>query len=274
MSSRDSWRRGWIAASALVIAGAVGVRSADIFAQLGIPMASAEGAAVTIISNGIHNPRLPSASFKLLPPAARADLATAGVAWLKTYTRSAAFKARYDNLRETHRPQPPQFDGTPDEELKRADDEQQQQQEESKRAIASLPEEQRRALEQALAASAAAVAKMNTPEGRKLRLDEIRAARAERTREYEHAVANWQREYPDDPATPVARRLREFLAVSADVDFGAALKTTEDGRSRFENPAYEAKSAPWKLCFRAGREATAAARAAVAGWLKELEAPK
>lgn len=256
------------------LAAAAVSQGADIFAQLGIPVKSAEQGAVTIISNGVHNPGLPSASFKLLAPAARAELATAGVAWLKTYTKSAAFKAQYANLRETHKPQPPQFEGTPEEELKRADDEQRQQAEESKRAIASLPEEQRRALEQALAASAEAFAKQNTPEQRKLRLDEIRAARAERTKEYDQAVASWRREYPDDPSPAIARRLREFLAVSADVDFAAALKTSEDGRVRFENSAYEAKSAPWKLCFRAGREATAAARLAVGGWLKEIEAAR
>lgn len=263
-----------ITAAILVSACVVAVAGADIFAQLGIPMKAAEQAAVTIISNGLHNPGLPSAAFKLLPPPVRAELATAGVAWLKTYTASPQFKAQYDNLRETHRPQPPQFEGTPEEALKREDDEQRLQAEESKRAIASLPEDQRRALEQTLAASAAAMAKMNTPEQRKLRLDEIRAARAERMKEYEQAVANWRREYPDNPAPAIARRLREFLAVSADVDFAAALKTTEDGRSRFENPAYEAKSAPWKLCYRAGREATTAARAAVSRWLAEIESAR
>jgi hypothetical protein len=262
------------AALVVAIVATAAIRGADIFAQLGIPVTSAEQAAVTIISNGIHNPGLPSASFKLLPPGVRAELAAAGVEWLKAYTKTAPFKAQYESLRETHKPQPPRFDDTPEEELKRADDERRQQAEESKRAIASLPEEQRRALEQTLAASAAALAKLDAPEQRRLRLDEIRAARAERTKEYEQAVAGWRREYPDDAAPAIARRLREFLAISADVDFGAALKTTEDGRARFENAGYEAKSAPWKLCFRAGREATTAARAAVAAWLKELDASK
>ena len=249
-------------------------QAADIFAQLGVPVQTAQQAAVTIISNGLHNPGLPAASFKLLPPPARAQMATAGIAWLKSYTRSAEFKAQYDALRQTHKPRPPAFDGTPEEELRRADEEQKQQAEESRRAIAGLPEEQRRALEQALATSAAALEKMNTPEQRKLRLDEIRAARAERTGEYTDALASWQRAYPDDPSLPVARRLREFLAVSAEVDFDAALTSTEDGRARFANPAYEAKSAPWKLCFRAGREATTAARAAVTEWVREIEAAR
>jgi len=259
-----------IAVGVLMIASGVAIRGADIFAQLGIPVQSAQQAAVAIISNGVSNPGLPSASFKLLPPPVRAELATAGVAWLKTYTASADFKARYDSLRQTHKPQAPQFEGTPDDELKKEDEEQKRQADESRQALATLPAEQRRAVEQALAASAAALAKMNTPEQRKLRLDAIRAYRAERAKEFELAMANWQREYPDHPGPAIAKRLREFLAVSADVDFDAPLKT-QDGRSRFENPAYEAKSAPWKLCYRAGREATTAARAAVSQWLTEID---
>jgi hypothetical protein len=113
------------------------------------------------------------------------------------------------------------------------------------------------------------VAQMDTPEMRKTRLDAIKMMRAERTKQYEQELANWKREYPDDPAPAIAKRLREFLAMSADVDFAATLKN-QDGRMLFENPAYEAKPAQWKMCYRAGREATTAARAAVSAWLKEL----
>jgi hypothetical protein len=102
-----------------------------------------------------------------------------------------------------------------------------------------------------------------------MRLDEIRAERDTRQKEYDAAVAKWKQDYPDDPRPLVARRLREFLQLSADVDFNAKLKTAE-GRTLFENPAYQAKSSQWKMCFRAGREATGAARAAVQAWLTEL----
>jgi hypothetical protein len=93
--------------------------------------------------------------------------------------------------------------------------------------------------------------------------------RAERAREYDASVARWKQDYPDDPKPVIVRRLREFLKVSADVDFNAKLRTS-DGRSFFENPAYEAKASQWKMCFRAGKEATTAARAAVQAWLTEL----
>jgi hypothetical protein len=102
-----------------------------------------------------------------------------------------------------------------------------------------------------------------------MRLDDIRAEHAEDTRQYDAAVAKWKQEYPDDPKPLIARRLREFMQLSADVDFNATLKT-QDGLSTFENPAYQAKPSQWKMCFRAGREATTAARAAVQAWLTEL----
>ncbi len=243
--------------------------AADILSQLGIPVDAAKEAAATIVSGGVYNPGLPAKAFKLLAPAARADAATAGVAWLKSYAASAEFKQQYARIRETHKPDAPAFDGTPEEELKKASDEQKEANEESKKAIAALPPEQRKALEEALKSAAAIIAQMDTPEQRKIRLDAIKAARAERTTQYQQELATWQRDYPEDPRPVIARRLREFLALSADVDFAAQLKS-QDGRMVFANPAYEAKPAQWKMCYRAGKEATTAARSAIQAWLQEL----
>ena len=77
------------------------------------------------------------------------------------------------------------------------------------------------------------------------------------------------RNVPESPAPVIAKRLREFLAISADVDFAATL-TPRNGKMVFENAAYESKPGQWKMCYRAGKEATIAARAAVQAWLKEL----
>lgn len=258
-------------AAACLCAGSLSltVDTADVLAQLGIPLQAAKDAAGTAISSGVSNPGLPSKLFKTLSASARAEAATAGVAWLKIYTASAEFQQHYAKIRDTHKPEPPQFEGTPEEELKKADEDQKADAEESKKAIASLPAEQRKALEDALKQSAAMLARMDTPEMRKVRLDGIRMARAERTKQYEQEFANWKRDYPDHPNGAIAKRLREFLTMSADVDFAAKVKS-QDGRLLFENAAYEAKSAQWKMCYRAGREATTAARAAVSAWLKDI----
>jgi hypothetical protein len=102
-----------------------------------------------------------------------------------------------------------------------------------------------------------------------MRLDAIKTERAERTTQYQQELANWKRDYPESAGPMIARRLREFLATSADVDFAAKL-TPRNGKMVFENDAYEQKPAQWKMCYRAGKEATTAARAAIQGWLKEL----
>ncbi len=76
-----------------------------------------------------------------------------------------------------------------------------------------------------------------------------------------------------DPNVTLRNRLQEFLDMSQDVDFDAA--TTGSGSSRrFVDAKYEAKSAQWKMCFRAGREATGAARTFAQEWLTELQGAK
>lgn len=241
----------------------------DVLSQLGITPLAARVAVDSVISSGIQNPGLPAKAFKLLPAAARAPMAAAGVAWLKTYTSSPEFTRQYAQVRQAHKPAPARFEGTPEDELKKADEEQARQADESKKAIAALPAEQRAQIEQAMNAAQAMTAQMNTPEMRKMRLDGVAAARAARTQEYEQALAAWTRDYPENPAPVVVKRLREFLAISADVDFNAAL-TPRNGKMVFENQSYEEKPAPWKICYRAGKDATTAARAAVQAWLKEL----
>jgi len=59
--------------------------------------------------------------------------------------------------------------------------------------------------------------------------------------------------------------------VSATVDFNA--KVAKSGAlMRFADPRYESRPKEWKLCYRAGKEAVDAARAAATEWLKELQA--
>ena len=259
----------WVGACAVAASVAAMPVATDVLSELGITAEAAKDAAASIVSGGIFNPGLPTAAFKLLPPAARGEAATAGVAWLKAYTTTPEFAQRYLKVRDAHKPDAPVFEGTPEDELKRQSDEQKLAAEESKRAIASLPPDQRKALEDALKKTTEMIVAMDTPEQKQLRLEAIKAMRSERTQQYQQELANWQREYPDDPKPIIARRLREFLALSADVDFAAELRS-DGGRMLFVNPAYQAKSAQWKMCFRAGKEATTAARAAVQAWLQEL----
>lgn len=255
--------------SVLVCCLTVMAYAADVLAQLGIPLPAAKEAVASVINGGIDNPGLPARAFKLMPASTRGEVAAAGVAWLKTYTSSAEFTQEYGRIREARKPAPPPFEGTPDEQLKKADDEQTQQAEESTKALASLPADQRAQIEEAMKAAQAMTAKMNTPEMHKMRLDAVTAERADRTKQYEQELATWRRDYPERAGPVIARRLREFLAASADVDFAATL-TSRNGKMVFEHQAYEQKPGQWKTCYRAGKDATTAARTATQAWLKEL----
>ena len=86
---------------------------------------------------------------------------------------------------------------------------------------------------------------------------------------YEEEVERWEKEYPSDPRKLIKARLEEFLQVTADVDFNAALK--EEYRvKKFVNPTYEKKSNEWKMAYRAGKPVVEAARSFVSSWLEEL----
>ena len=68
----------------------------------------------------------------------------------------------------------------------------------------------------------------------------------------------------------IVKQLKQFLDLSATVDFTA--QTMQKGNQLvFVNPAYEAKSAAWKLCFRSGKEAVTGARKFAQQWLNELK---
>lgn len=86
---------------------------------------------------------------------------------------------------------------------------------------------------------------------------------------YEEEVARWEKQYPADHRMMIKARLEEFLQVTADVDFNAALK--EEYRvKKFVNPAYEKKSSEWKMAYRAGKPTVEAARTFAKAWLAEL----
>jgi len=68
----------------------------------------------------------------------------------------------------------------------------------------------------------------------------------------------------------IVKQLKQFLDLSATVDFTA--QTMQKGKTLvFVNPAYEAKSSAWKLCFRCGKEAITGARKFAQQWLNELK---
>lgn len=82
-------------------------------------------------------------------------------------------------------------------------------------------------------------------------------------------LTKWKRNYPEDPAILVKRKLEQYLALAASVDFNA--KLTEPDRynmKKFAKAEYESKPEEWKACYRAGKEVNNAVAAFVKNWLK------
>ncbi|MEJ1242344.1 hypothetical protein WBG78_29615 [Chryseolinea sp. T2] len=87
---------------------------------------------------------------------------------------------------------------------------------------------------------------------------------------YETNLATWQKTYPENYQSMIKTRLETFLAVTADVDYNAAVHDAY-GLKKFNNPAYEKKSDEWKMAYRAGKPVVDAAREFATVWLKELK---
>jgi hypothetical protein len=196
---------------------------------------------------------------------------SAGLGWIKSYAAGAEFKAAYEKLREQEMPQAPETRLSADDEMKKMKDEMEKSIAEMKKNMAGMDAETRKAMEGAVQEMRAQLERMEKDPGqRDLMRQMSEMSSAEDRKSHEEALGEWQRLYPADPRELIQRRIREFLAVSAGVDFAAGLMPRGD-KMVFVREDYELKPPEWKLCFRAGKEATAAARAFAATWLAELE---
>ncbi|MGA9293416.1 MAG: hypothetical protein WBV81_12510, partial [Ignavibacteriaceae bacterium] len=93
----------------------------------------------------------------------------------------------------------------------------------------------------------------------------------EQVKEYHGNVAQWEKDYPTSPKPMIKIWLTKFLEGSKDVDFNAELAENQYGKKVFVKQSYESKPDLWKVCFRAGKETTNAARKYAENWLKELK---
>jgi hypothetical protein len=219
---------------------------------------------------GVASPGAAARPFLALAPSARAAVVTEAVAWARAYASSAPFKKAWAEKRDQNKPDPPALTGSASDDVKKQSADQLKQLDELKKTIAQLPPDQQKQMQ---AVMDQMVAQMNDaakdPKYQALMQQGAESNRASKQKEYQDAVASWQHDYPADPNVAIARRLRDFLTMSADVNFDAKLVTRNGGRT-FADPAFEGKPDAWKMCFRAGRDATTAARAAAQTWLKEM----
>lgn len=258
---------GKAAASAvlLVVVGAAAA-AADAFSTLNTTQKEASEQVMRAITAGSTPYGAAVTAFKKLSASARGAIVQELGAWAKTYVASPAFRTAYTAYRDSQKPEPPAFQGTVDDEFKRKQAETMASFAETRKNLGALPADQRKQLEEVIKQNEA---QMNSPQMQKMIRDGIVFDRTGRQESYTQSLADWQARLPENPNPLVAKRLRAFLDTTADIDFAAQLAPKE-GKMRFVNPKYEAKSTEWKMYFRAGKEAVSAARTVAAAWLKEL----
>lgn len=261
---------------------ATALAAADAVTAVGLRQAEAIEYVFQSLSSGSVPWFAARAAFKAAPTDTRTQLVTGVLTWAKGFTESPEFTATYASLRKREEPRPPT--------IKSADEELVKQQADLDRQI----DQARASLAEPQSPRMSPQAQDNVRKGRERRLESLQTQRARfdnpgtrgdlrrmfeeqvknQQEQYRKQSARWEEQYPADVRGLMAKRLRQFLAVSADVNFAAATIPCRDSYSKhacFADPTYEKKPAEWKLCYRVGKEPVEVARAFAAAWLAEIE---
>lgn len=242
----------------------------DLLAVAGVTDAAARREVVSSFTNGYVPVYLAAKAFKAAPVATRVTIARNLTAWARTYTASAAFKAEYEKARQADLPTAPTAKGSVDDELAKQKAEREKSLAEAKKNLEKMPANLRSQMEATIKQMEEQFKAMDKDaQMQAITRQSIEMSRAEDQKNYQERLKAHDKAFPADPNVLIARRLREFLATSQDVDFGAKLVANGSQR-RFADARYEDKSRDWKLCYRAGKDATDAARAEAQAWLNAL----
>jgi hypothetical protein len=254
---------------------AVGLAAQSGIAQLGLT----EAAAREFLMKEIQGPSADRGSaiveagtraFLKLPPAARGPAATALFAWAKAYVNSPAFSASYASIRKGRLPTGRQYALSVDAKVKKDIADQLAGFEQMRLAAEKLPPKERDTLLELVKQSFANLTNPAYADKLRAQLTAERAAESEQTRKSAEEV---EATTPADPRPLFARRLREFLDATADVNFSARTISLTGGHDgiEFKDKADRARPWMWQAAAIVGPEATMAAREAAQTWLKEIE---
>ncbi len=262
-------------AGALLLAVSMGGIQADqggsdVLAKLSLEPTAAKTSFLDSLASGSVYHYEAAEAFKALPLASRAAIVRAGLGWVKAYAGMAEFKEAYLALREHNKPQPPAARPAADEQTKKMRAELEQNIAEMRKNMAAMDAETKKAMEAAIQEMRAQMERMEKdPQQKEMMRQAVEMSSAEDKERYAAEVKAWEQRYPADPRRLIKKRINEFLAASSGVDYAAKLLPSGD-KMIFANDEYERKAPEWKLCFRAGKEASEAARAFATSWLAEL----
>jgi len=212
-----------------------------------------------------------NAVFKAAADPARVALVNFALTLARTFAESDDFKRRYADHREANGPDPLPPPPAVDEILAKQRAGFEAQVVEMRKLFDQITPEQRTTLEEGWKDMRRQLTELETGPRRTELETALRQQYTGLVREREMAMKQLDAVWPPDHRTLVANRLRHFLEVSKVVAYDARL-IEKDGARVFADPALEALPREWKMCFRAGKPATEAARVFAQNWLNDLAA--
>jgi hypothetical protein len=242
----------------------------DHLATLGITEGRAKEAVFdSFMSDAVSLAGKP-ASFIALSPERRVALVNFTLTLARTFVESDDFKRRYADHREANGPDPLPDEQTAEQIFQRQRAGFENQVTEMRKLFDQITPEQRATLEEGWKDMREQLDAMEKGDKRKEIEGLLKEERDSEVRSHDAAMKEFEKTYPADPRALVAMRLRRFLDVTSDVNYGAQL--VEKGKIKvFADAALESKPAEWKMAFRAGKPATDAARAFAQKWLADLK---
>ena len=195
--------------------------------------------------------------------------------YVKQYTTSKEFIDKYNQYRESKKPNEPEKPKSVAELKKEQKESIGNSIKEMENAKSQASSDQKamyddmiKTMKQQLADIDDPEKSMYTPEMDKMFQDSYK----QQMDNYNQEVKEWEKTYPvDNPHGMLKVWLNKFLEMSNDVDFSAKTAIDTDGRTKFVKQEYERKDNNWKLCYRAGQETVNASRKFAQDWLKELK---
>lgn len=212
------------------------------------------------------------AACALIPAQKRAAVVRAVGEFARAFTKTETFMQWYAGFREEKKPDAPELMPSVAESRKKQIAEVKKSIAEQEKAQANAPADQKGIFRDVLTSLRSMLKDLEkTDPSQDKEMDGfIRQSNDQMMAEFKEKQDVYAKEFPaGNPRPLIKRRLEEFLKETENVDFGAKIVKKEDGWV-FESAAYENKDGKWKSAYRAGKEATEAARAFAREWLKEL----
>lgn len=194
--------------------------------------------------------------------------------YIKSYTKSDEFLKKYMEYREAKKPKEPEAPQSANSMKEQQKVEMEKGIENMKKVKASMPADQQGMFDETIKDLEAQLKALDDPENSIYNADLDKAMQQghqQQIEDYKMRLAQWEVEYPVNPAPMIKKWLNNFLEISKDVDYSAQTKLNGQGQKIFVNQNYENKHFLWKLCYRNGKEVAESGRNFAEAWLREIK---